>query len=106
MSHLHSFLHSFHVNIQCIKKVPCASVVVVTVCTLACTSIAFSGETITGTNSIKMVEASNSYHSTGPMENTKITSLLLTNEKSEIPQEKNATLLNLSTVDKKQAIIK
>lgn len=104
--HLHSFLHRFHANTKHLKKGPCASIAVITVCTLACTSFAFPEKVITGSNSIKIVEASDSYLNSETMEGNQITSLLQIDEKSETTQDKNSLLDKLIIVDKKQAVIK
>ncbi|MDO5293587.1 MAG: cell wall hydrolase [bacterium] len=106
MLHLHSFLHRFHANTKHLKKGPCASIAVITVCTLACTSFAFPEKVITGSNSIKIVEASDSYLNSETMEGNQITSLLQIDEKSETTQDKNSLLDKLIIVDKKQAVIK
>lgn len=96
MSHLRSFLRSFHVNAHCTKKGTVVSIAVISICTLASATFVVAGEPFTNNTNTLVVQASEGYRDKQVGEESAVTAILLSEKKSEItPDNQGNSLLNL-----------
>ncbi len=103
MSHLRSFLHSFHVRKHYTKKGSYVSIVVVSICTLAGATLVATVGQFGENDSIQTVHASEGYHYYNVSEGTTVSTILQLDKKSEItPDNEKNQLLNFGTVQEQQ----
>lgn len=96
MSHLRSFLRSFHVNTHCTKKGTVVSIAVMSICTLASATFVATGEPFSDNSNTLVVQASEGYQDQQLGVTSTVAAILLS-EKSEItPDNQGNRVLNLN----------